>query len=348
MNASSAYGATNKARISSVIPAFLAAVPVLATAFALPVGAAADFKTVSPLPASILTGYSTAQTFRSPSALFVDRKRGDIWVADSGNRRIVGFDPQGAPHLQFTHRSVDPDTGEAAPAEPVSVAVDSTGQVFVTDGASDRIAMYDYRGRLIKRVALARLLGVERACPRWLRVDRNDNLYVADVDVLRLVVLNRDQELVRVVDLKRPAGVGSGAQGSGGEKEQPFQVISAMDVGSDGKIYLLNSTDYPCVRVLDPTGKELIAFGDIDAGRDNFVRPVAIVSIDDGTFWVADAGLNIVKQFAGDGKYQQYIGGGPGTRPGEMRVPVALATDGSERLCVAERGTHRVQVFSLR
>ena len=38
------------------------------------------------------------------------------------------------------------------------------------------------------------------------------------------------------------------------------EYVSAMDIGADGKIYLVNSVDDPCVRVLDANGKPLTVF----------------------------------------------------------------------------------------
>ncbi|MDO8586734.1 MAG: NHL repeat-containing protein [Armatimonadota bacterium] len=301
-------------------------------------------KTIDPHPVMVLTGYSEALKFSGPSGLFIDRKRGDIWVADTGNHQIVGFDAKGVPLLRFRHMAIDPATGEASPGSPLSLAVDSLGQVFVSDGVSNKVAMYDYRGRLIKRIDVAKILGVERAKPRCLDVDANDNLYVVD-DTSQLIVLSADQELLRAISLKRSA-TGAVTQTVNRDGEKFIESISAMDIGNDGKIYLLNSTDYPCVRVLDSTGKELLAFGDI--AEEWFRRPFDIASADDGTFWIADCGTHRVKQFTSDGKYQQYIGGGPGSRPGEMRNPAALATDGQGKLYVAERGTNRIQVFSLK
>jgi sugar lactone lactonase YvrE len=318
------------------------AVAALALGAGLSIATHAAVKTLNPVPVMVLTGYSDSQKFSGPAGLFVDRKRGDIWVADSGNHQIVEFDSQGLPQLKFRHMAVDAETGEATPGQPLSVAVDSSGQIFVADGSSDKIAMYDYRGRLIKRISIGKLLGDDHLRPRFLRVDGSDNLYVVDGEALRIAVLNRDQELLREIDLKRPVKTGPS------DPNETAESVSSIDVGADGRIYVVNSSDFPCVRALDPSGKELLAFGDIDAGWDNFVRPTGVASIDDTTFWVADGSSNIVKQFSSDGKYQQYIGGGPGTRPGEMRGPSAVATDGKEMLCVAEQGTNRVQVFSLK
>ena len=312
------------------------------------VSADAKTKIVNPLPVMVLSGYSGSQKFNAPSGLFVDKKRGEVWVADTGNHQIVEFDAQGNPSFRFRYMSVDMETGEAVPGAPLSVAVDSAGEVFVTDGASRKVSMYDYRGRLQKRIDLPKITGLDSVLPGFLKVDGDDNLYIGDTVGMRLIVLDRDQQLVRVVQLKRSVVAVSTAQSNGQDAQQSNERISAMDIGSDGRIYLVNSEDYPCVRVLDATGKELIAFGDIDSGWDNFRKPYGIVGIDDGTFWVADAGIHIVKQFAADGKYQQYIGGGPGSRPGEMRLPSAMATDGKGRLYVAERGTNRVQSFSLK
>ena len=75
--------------------------------------------------------------------------RGNVFVADSGNRRIV--------HLYNPKREVQwvkafSGEGESSLAAPSQVALDEGGRVYVADPGSQRIVVFDSSGAVIRRI----------------------------------------------------------------------------------------------------------------------------------------------------------------------------------------------------
>ena len=103
-------------------------------------------------------GPATAAELSGPSGVAVD-SAGDILIADTGNNRIRKVD-----HVTGKISTVagsgtsgySGDGGAATAAElnlPINVAVDSAGDIFITDYANSRIRKVDYATGIITTVA---------------------------------------------------------------------------------------------------------------------------------------------------------------------------------------------------
>jgi sugar lactone lactonase YvrE len=83
---------------------------------------------------------------------------------------------------------------------PTDVAVDSQGDVYVADGARDRLVVLTPDGRL--RSATTRPAGRALKRPVGLAIDAKDRLWIADTGGHRLIVLDRTAgQLVETIDL---------------------------------------------------------------------------------------------------------------------------------------------------
>lgn len=106
----------------------------------------------------------------------------DVWVADSGNRRLQRFDGNGAPHLELS-------TG-ADIAQPVSMTADFAGHVTVVDGADGDVAVFEFSGT---RVAYGPgALGVDPSVTSRANVDVDLGVVCADPAGRALVRFERD------------------------------------------------------------------------------------------------------------------------------------------------------------
>jgi DNA-binding beta-propeller fold protein YncE len=72
------------------------------------------------------------------AALAVDAE-GNVYVADTGNKRIIIFDADGNYLTEFGTAGLDPGQFD----EPVGVAVDEDGTVYVTDTWNQRIQTFE-------------------------------------------------------------------------------------------------------------------------------------------------------------------------------------------------------------
>ena len=114
----------------------------------------------------------TAATFNAPSDVVVARN-GDIFVADghggASNDRIVKFSKDGRFLMEFGAKGKGPGQFE----NTHSLALDSSGRLFVADRGNDRIQIFDQQGRFLDEW---RQFGT----PSEIFIDRNDTMYVAD------------------------------------------------------------------------------------------------------------------------------------------------------------------------
>jgi streptogramin lyase len=112
-------------------------------------------------------------TFSEPSAVLV-APNGDIFVGDGheegkGNARIVKFDKNGKFVMQWGEHGSGPGQIEV----PHTLAMDSSGRLFVGDRGNSRIQIFSQDGKLLDT-------WTQFSRPSGLYIDQNDILYVTD------------------------------------------------------------------------------------------------------------------------------------------------------------------------
>ncbi|HUW13690.1 MAG TPA: PA14 domain-containing protein, partial [Anaerolineae bacterium] len=138
--------------------------------------------------------------FQLPRGLAADGD-GNLYVADSGNYRVVKLGPDGKPLLSWGSQ------GEAGGqfVEPFDVVVDSSGQVVVLDSVAQVLQRFTAAGELLD--AFGRESAFYR--PRGLGLDALGNLYVADTGGVRIVKLGPGgQVLMQKGGPEEPIGPG--------------------------------------------------------------------------------------------------------------------------------------------
>jgi uncharacterized protein (TIGR03437 family) len=154
------------------------------------------------------------QGLYAPSGLAVD-KDGNLWVADSGNGRVLRFPspfnqtggavPRANLVLgQTTFTFTVPDPSSNTMGQPVSVVVFNNGDVAAADLRHNRVLLWRKSGADFANGQTARaVLGQQNfftttassssaglSAPRGMTVDTGDRLYVADTGNNRVVVYN--------------------------------------------------------------------------------------------------------------------------------------------------------------
>jgi sugar lactone lactonase YvrE len=87
-------------------------------------------------------GYGISQTedplgFYGPRGIAVDNQ-GYVYVTDTGNKRVIVFDPDGQVMTQFGSEGFEPGQFN----EPVGIDVDADGNVYVADVWNQRIQVF--------------------------------------------------------------------------------------------------------------------------------------------------------------------------------------------------------------
>jgi sugar lactone lactonase YvrE len=137
-------------------------------------------------------GPATKAQLSSPSGVAVDG-RGDVYIADGGNFRVREVTPNGTISTVAGNGksgfSGDGGRATAAGVNPIAVAVDANGNLYISDYANNRVRKVDTAG-IIATVAGngrpgfsgdgGRATSARLNDPRGLAVDSHGNLYIAD------------------------------------------------------------------------------------------------------------------------------------------------------------------------
>ncbi|MCU0222526.1 MAG: NHL repeat-containing protein [Acidobacteria bacterium] len=240
-----------------------------------------------------------------------------VAVSDTGAGRIVTFRmaPEGAqPVAEYKLAEVP---------YPTRMEFTSKGDLLVLDGKSRRIARVSSSGAFRGFVELP---AAGAPAVRSFAVDRQDQLFVLDVSVPRVIVLDAAGKLAREIAL--PAG-------------RTFFSDLALD--PRGNLYLIDSLGQQAWVVRTGT-TEAAPFGGSLAQELEFATSLA--AADSGHLFVVDQYGDGIVILGPDGSFQGRQGT-MGVREGFLRFPSAVAYDPAGTLLVADRDNNRVQVFAI-
>ncbi len=142
---------------------------------------------------------SAPGTFNHPGAVAV-APSGDVYVADTGNDRIVELSPLGGILTEWGSKGT---TGGRF-RSPTGIAVDAASRVYVVDGENNRVQVFEPDGRALAKWGLRGTAPGELSQPTAIAVDCSGAVYVADTNNNR----------VERFDLAAPAAGGCLAPGS--------------------------------------------------------------------------------------------------------------------------------------
>ncbi|MDZ4773383.1 MAG: NHL repeat-containing protein [Planctomycetota bacterium] len=118
----------------------------------------------------------------------------------------------------------------------------------------------------------------------------------------------------------------------------------AIDRRDTGRVVVADTLNHR-VHVFALDGSAIAAFGRFGAGEGQLNHPNDAAVDASGAIFVADTGNDRIVKFAADGTFERAFGG-RGVFPGLFRNPTGLDVHG-DRLYVADRDNHRIQVFDL-
>ncbi len=119
--------------------------------------------------------YKESGTFRNPSDLFIDHEE-NVWIADSGNNRLVKFTRDGAYLGEY---GTEPGPSKLNAPEGVFITLD--GNIWVADRGNSRVVVLDPNGKFIRDFPkpASKLLAADQVYqPSKIVVDRRGQLYV--------------------------------------------------------------------------------------------------------------------------------------------------------------------------
>jgi DNA-binding beta-propeller fold protein YncE len=283
-------------------------------------------------PQAIVYGPVLGLPFNGPTGIAIDAKRGEVLVANTGDHRIEIYSFQGRLRAHFTHK-VRNRAGVVVPGQPAALLIDSAGHTLVVDKLATYVDVLDIRGRELARLDLAR---PGAGCPAsnivaGVVVAPSGEIFVASGD---------DTARVYRYDAQYRLKGWWDAAGAKGTRLSGLRGIAALP---DGRLVLACSASKGVLRIFEPTGEFVSAFGNHEVGPGNFSNPSGLVVTADGRIWVCDEIRQSIQVFDTAGVYIGAL-----TGAGDLNYPSALATDGLNYLAVTERAANRYQLLKLR
>lgn len=276
---------------------------------------------------------------------------GRIYVADTGNNRVVVFSPDGKYLFEFGGLGVGkPAPGGTASWKPgllnypTDIAIDENGEVYVADFRNDQIQVFAADGRFLrafpdrtKSVGKGASgqdgtgIAVTSLAVRAGRVYATDTYQVLVFDTLGQLVSQ----------FGRPGRGKGGLNHPNGIAVSSDSVLAVSD-SNNNRVVGLTLGGAPLWTTADPKDVKEATAGLLPS---RFEVPRGLDYMDNGKIMVTDALASRLVRLSSTGVWDGTFGQ-RGDGPGELNFPTDVDFDGG-RFVVAEKGGDRVQVVTI-
>ena len=271
----------------------------------------------------VVNGFKPDVKFRTPTSLAVDQANNLVYVCDSEDKKISAFSLQGVGKFRIGEK------GELD--DPLGVAVDRRGKLYVSERRLRKIRVFDTGNRLEAEIDLSGIAESPKVQPGKIVVSRSGNLYVVDQANQQILVFDKDRNL----KLKF---------GKIGDRQGEFRTIEDVTVDRQDRIYVADSSGFP-VEVFDKSGGYISRIG-LRGEANGLVDPVAVTVDRFDQLWVVDSSEHNIRIYDRIG-LQLKMFGEYGMGETMLFYPVDMDIDEMGRVYILERGSNRMQVFEL-
>jgi hypothetical protein len=308
-----------------------------------------------PTSAGYADGTGTAARFYQPTGIAADHS-GNIYVADANNYVIRKITPlaevttfAGTPNVSG---SVDGASLLAEFNSPFGVAVDSSGNVYVSDYSTVRVI--NPSGVVITLAGTSGQTGIvdgtgpaaQFGSLQGIAVDSAQNIYVSDYVYCNIRKITSAGVVTTLAGPTIP-GLGGPTTGLCGNKDGQgsaarFQNPAGIAVDASGNVYVADTTN-STIRKITPQGlvttlagtAGLLGSADGTGPAAKFRKPTGVAVDISGDVYVADAQNYTVRKITPDGVVTTIVGQAgqvdpqvaPGPLPSRIATPSQIAVD---------------------
>ena len=315
-------------------------------------------------------GNPESAEFHTPSDVFVDSS-GNVFIADMGNARVREIATTGVINTIAGTGAIG-YSGDAALATaanllaPVSVAVDSGGNVYIVESGDARIRKIDSTLNINTVAGIgtlgfsgdgAQAVNSQMNNPTGIAVDSSGNMYIADSANLRIRKVSSGN-MSTVAGNGLSSFSGDNGPGIGAQMDSPQGV--AADAA--GNIYISDTNNNEVRRLgKDGTIARYAGNGSAGFGGDNGAAasaqlngPQGLAVDAAGNLYIADTGNARVRRVSAGGSIATVAGSGtPGfagdgaaATSAQLSSPTGVAVDAAGNLYIADLGNNRVRKVS--
>jgi DNA-binding beta-propeller fold protein YncE len=198
-----------------------------------------------------IEGPASTTTLNRPAAVAVDTAANEVFVADTGNRRIVVFDADSGAYKRhwfaYGEKTAGPAPAPYVPDDPPArsfrdvtcVEIAKDGLVYVCDRSSDRIQVFRKDGTFVKEAAVSKkTLGATVTGQFGVVSSRGsvwDLAFSSDGRQQYIFVADGHDKKLLILDRESLAEIGS--IGSGGRYPGQFLAVGSIATDARGNIY---------------------------------------------------------------------------------------------------------------
>lgn len=160
----------------------------------------------------------------TPSGVAVDEKQGFVYVVDTRKHAVIVYSLASHEKVKtIGSRGTDPGQFNF----PTNIAVDSSGQVFVSDTGNFRIQVFDHNGSYVRSIGMLGDMPGSFARPKGIALDTYDNLYVIDAAFQNFQIFDKEGRLLLYV-------------GEGGAGPGKFLLPAGIAIDKSNRIYVVD------------------------------------------------------------------------------------------------------------
>ena len=273
-------------------------------------------------------------------------------------------------------------SGNGQFAQPFNLAIDSKGNIWVTDTENNRVEQFSEEGEYLAQFGKEGTGNGEFESPKGIAIDSEGNIWVVDSGNNRVQKFNSKGEFlgkfgeegsgegqftspggIALDSADRPFVVDTGNDrvekfngafkflsqvGKEGTGDAEFKSPTGIDIDSAGRLWVADTGNDRVQRFNASTFNYISKFGKEGSGSNvEFQNPIGILSDFQERIWVVDSGNNRVQKFNREGELQDQIGK-EGSGAGQFNEPTGIAAPAAQKLLILDAGNDRVEEWTVK
>jgi tripartite motif-containing protein 71 len=277
--------------------------------------------------------------YNQPADVAVDAD-GNIAIIEGWGRghRLIKLDASGVLSFIIGEAGVEGSDNQHF-ADPLGVAFDSSGRIYVADCRNHRVQIFNSVG--VWEASLGSGFGTGNYrfnCPSGVAFDSSGNIYVADADKHRVQIFDRKRNYIATL----------GITGEVGSDNSHFNWPNDVEVDASGNIYVADTLNHR-VQVFNSSWdwqKSLGVSGVCGHDSSHFCEPWGVAVDPAGNLYVAEKFNPRVQIFDSSGAYLTTLGGEFGSQNGQFIELYGVDVDAEGNVYIADTLNHRVEKYA--